>query len=874
MKKYISHGFFALIFSGFSLLFAACVNDTPLNPGENDFSKGYLNVSFALESASRGSITVAGANEKENSVKTLDLFFYENKSDGTLLDSPAKFYKHFDNVSSSGQGNVFVSLNSLKELFPVGNCRIAAVANCSATKNLTNPTVNSLKKITVTENKFAAKGDDGPSSFVMSNLNSFGDDASAYASWDDESGSGEVRLKRLAAKIRVALDIDKENGITDVNGVKWLPDISDIRLFISNAVVKGQLDEDIIELTESDYYHIKTSGSTNDDSDYDKAHEVTEHVSQAPETPEVDLEGFLTHYQGNFPFYNDEPYYTYPNAWDNNMLQSTSKTSITIVVPWYRNEGGKRIYVPSYYIIPVNKGTKIESNKYYFNRVHINMMGSVTPEKPMEVDIQCQVLDWGTADDTFVDIRPVKYLVFNQAEFVMNNVADIVIPFSSTDRCEVKEFQGTYYTFKGAYGKEVPHTFYSSTNPRTYTITFNSAFNELYFHHDFLKINDYSRYEIEFTVLHSGEDVNSTVYKQKIKITVYPAIHISTEFVETESSGVGARGWLMVNGYATSDAGTGGLGRTGQASPSAGGDDTGSLTTLTVTQFNETQKLKWVIDDPRTYYINNNLAGAADLTDTQDVLGTWANNEPFDGTQTNNSRGGVCKTIWEYFPTAEPVYWSNYTKYWDPADDGSARSMEYYYPCAEDANKGNIIAPKIVASNYYAYSTPAQSRQDGRRRCATMQQAGYPAGRWRLPTGAELELLKDLQAAGIIKDIFAREKKNDTNGGVGTNWCNRGATGDGSHFGGSSSYVRCVYDLWYWEKVDANGVSTGRIPPGTNNANWKIFTWGDRPKENPQNSRAGRSYSIQDYLQENAPGNYAVIREGNNVKLEKLQSAE
>lgn len=111
----------------------------------------------------------------------------------------------------------------------------------------------------------------------------------------------------------------------------------------------------------------------------------------------------------------------------------------------------------------------------------------------------------------------------------------------------------------------------------------------------------------------------------------------------------------------------------------------------------------------------------------------------------------------------------------------------------------NFIAPSFIISS--RYGRPGNSSADmtfekAEKRCATYQEAGYPAGRWRLPTEAEVYFVHTLQDKGLIADTF-------TSGGYGY-WASSGyAFGSSDYSEGFctrdyNSSVRCVYDTWYW----------------------------------------------------------------------------
>ena len=129
-----------------------------------------------------------------------------------------------------------------------------------------------------------------------------------------------------------------------------------------------------------------------------------------------------------------------------------------------------------------------------------------------------------------------------------------------------------------------------------------------------------------------------------------------------------------------------------------------------------------------------------------------------------------------------------------------------------------MIAPKFRVASSYGVTTSG-SYADRQRRCASYQEDGYPAGRWRMPTKAELEYIVLLSAKGFIPKLF------NVNGDSAGNdyWSAHGLTepqSDGTvkitETQTGSYSVRCVYDEWYW--------GSGQI------ANKSTFTWGDKQR--------------------------------------------
>lgn len=82
----------------------------------------------------------------------------------------------------------------------------------------------------------------------------------------------------------------------------------------------------------------------------------------------------------------------------------------------------------------------------------------------------------------------------------------------------------------------------------------------------------------------------------------------------------------------------------------------------------------------------------------------------------------------------------------------SPRQITSYYPTQED-NVANMISPKFrIASSWGV--TSGSSYANAQRRCASYQENGYPAGRWRIPTEAEIKFVNGLSADGYIPELL------------------------------------------------------------------------------------------------------------------------
>ena len=124
------------------------------------------------------------------------------------------------------------------------------------------------------------------------------------------------------------------------------------------------------------------------------------------------------------------------------------------------------------------------------------------------------------------------------------------------------------------------------------------------------------------------------------------------------------------------------------------------------------------------------------------------------------------------------------------------------------------IAPAFLISSRWGRAgggTFPNSLEQAEQRCATYQEAGYPAGRWRLPTEAEIYFVYQLQQQSLLgtpnNGLF-------TAGGYGYMASSGRKFGQSSYTyfvdfpnnetNGNYTSFRCVYDYWYWGEQDRN----------------------------------------------------------------------
>ena len=75
--------------------------------------------------------------------------------------------------------------------------------------------------------------------------------------------------------------------------------------------------------------------------------------------------------------------------------------------------------------------------------------------------------------------------------------------------------------------------------------------------------------------------------------------------------------------------------------------------------------------------------------------------------------------------------------------------LTYYHPASSE-NTSGMIAPNIRIASSYGVCQVGRTSEEGMLRCATYQEDGLPAGRWRLPTFAEASYMPKQASFGVV----------------------------------------------------------------------------------------------------------------------------
>lgn len=473
------------------------------------------------------------------------------------------------------------------------------------------------------------------------------------------------------------------------------------------------------------------------------------------------------------------PFYSYPNP---ETTTDRRDSYLILCVPWMAQAEGSESYqaMNYYYRVPITGSEALallERNHYYKINVHIGVLGSLNPNEAVELKAEFEIMDWFEVGIN-ADINQYQYLVLDEYSSVMNNVDEIRMPYISSSQLKMKgDNQGdTEYTrivsvsYPVYYDRSSPSTGYTSTKTLTdpeeienegFSLVENNG--ELIFNHP-IDSEDYVPYTIIVEVWNTqGLHVEWT-------ITQYPAIYIEGDYNPDGRNNrfVYGKGGSTNNVYDDDEQwhGLGGyhgnsLGGVNNPNSGSSSNNNQNQYTIYITSF-DIEGSDYAIGDPRSSTVDN-------LEHLQDTQGR-------------------------------------------DAETGEMRSLTYYYPTRKE-DVANVIAPVFkIASSWGVVDSGSLTYETAQRRCASYQENGYPAGRWRIPTEAEIEYIVSLSDRGVIPTLFG----GDYYASSGRYYDNE-SNPKGFHPESNGHSVRCVYDVWYW--------GNGKISDPDE------FTWGDAPMQ-------------------------------------------
>ena len=740
----------------------SCTYDTLHVGGLDEHANVTLSLSLGDQPVQVSRAAVAGEG-KENTIVSVDLFFYK-QTDGQPLVVPS------DKISLSGNTlSLSMKVDDFNELFDINKtgvtakteCQVYAIVNRGANAlpadrdySLTNLQEMVLYAAFVDENGVIKTQD----SFVMDGL--------ATITRSGSTLTGEIPLTRAAAKIGMQL-VDAEGKNTQTLTVKgangnaeWTADASAVQISLRRGSSRA---------------YLRTAGYSAQSAD----------IFSTAYTKLVTGTGNQAKYVS---------LYTYPTNWSNN---ENARTHLMVEVTWTEANvavGETAETKTTYYEVNVNPADPFLQRNYYYQILQeISVLGSENEEEPVLLEnASYKVLDWGTASSQGELIRQ-RYLVVEETSVEMQNIVEKTIYFDSSDPIILNDVTVKWnYTRENDAqdvilaaknlerttqngGKEIVEFGSFGTSNVEYTIS-NEA-TPVY--------EKNTSKAVTYTEENQTKNLSNRINERNVKITIHNA------------TSEGERGYIVVRHELDNS-------MTKEADYTAytinftvqHQDDANYKETVNITQY---PMLCIVSDQNTTYKNSDDKVGYIFIDGSTDSSTNW---KDVSGGLTNNK----CPN--RYIITVSTLINSTVAKNYiigDPRTTsrkitGATQDLSNYLPADVNVDS-RMISPQFMFASSYGQCPQAMSKEQAERRCATYQEDGYPAGRWRLPTQAEVKFAIQLKEWELIPELFSATVSYwNANGKIRGN----GQTDTSTN----NAYVRCVYDTWYWGTDHTPGTTT------------------------------------------------------------------
>ena len=749
----------------------------------------------------------------ENLIAWVDFFFYP----GNALDGDATY--HVRRTSGKRRSDVMrlemtnVQVNTL--IFPsspddVSTAKVFAVVNypdvmVEDETDLSHTSLAELKALTV-QTDFVSPANHRQQRFMMSGEANL----SLRGRTQVVASSATINLTRYACKLTIGVKVADE---VEVGTEVWEPMLSGMEVYLVNGVDDVTLGGE--QPASPHYFSYKDN---------------------AMRFAYLDTQDQLhLYFEKDEQYYQTYPTYMYPQRWEYGSTESPRKEPfIKLVVPWVRRADAEHPLSTQkqfYYKIVMPDDRRdaykrtFQRNNWYHVDINVGILGSETDDAMVKVlNGSCYIVYWQDKEVVIknAEIGTARYLSLDRNEYEFRNIDEVEIPYTTSHPVRIKDIRATrpYYgektkdnngnwlnTLGGTVGQAADGSYYLNYNPsqrlarndgKEWVVdtgtsirlqhTLNNDYESTYF--------DYSPYTITFTLVHDDRP-DDTNFMQEVTIIQYPAIYIQAlKNRDTQSTS----GHPVNYGYCFVD----GQERRTRAEYTAKAEiykSQGHTWNLndggTVRWIPEMQDLQWRL----LYY----SGGSTDIFkmnitvlpgDSDFVIGDPRKD------QIDNLSGYA--DAFDEVPTFALA----------PAIEGGERTLTYYYPTDATDRTRNMMAPEYrIASKFGGIEYYNGTKMtEALYRCATFQEDGFPAGRWRLPTRGEIRFIAMLSKNEAFAKLFS----------VGSYyWSANGALkvekADVSDAPDQpAALTRCVYDTWYW--------GDEQLPDNT------VFTWGDQPR--------------------------------------------
>lgn len=637
---------------------------------------------------------------------------------------------------------------------------------------------------------------------------------------DTQTAKAEAKLTRVAAKISVDLDviaaideIEAQMVGRDTIGVKylrtWYPKLDEMQMYLSFANDVTTLQGEPVQYNNTDFFT------------------YNRYAWYPTETTQATVPNPQSYPITNNTYHQVEgtPFYTYPMKW---AMSDDHAPFIKIIIPWtaykedttmmatryiihnqdgqYREgvalksvtrskstvdtspEGGTKEFF--YKItIPVDD-LQLLSNIWYQIKLDVSILGSRSDDLSTELSGQYYIVNWSTPEDvgggklkqgqylSLTSHRDTFYIYgSNSLEVPVKSSHNLVTGSGKTEITSAQQWNPRTQQWENISRGSVDVDGRSSL---TFVNNLNTAMNR--------QLDCYlMKFDITVT--------NEVGLKTKFTILQYPSI-----FIDSKKGGN-----AMVDGYyGNVDNHYRSTTGSGNSSPTSGNTEGSSVSTpyAPITQYTPVQQNMTVVSisslsyTPQYQMPRDEYTAGSTATSHDYIIADPRENAGFASSDLINYWRGT-------YNNGQAVAWT----------DGQAGAIKI-----GSTTTPNLIAPKLLVSSrwgrtvnwgdYTSTNTYAQDYETAKKRCATYQESGYPAGRWRLPTEAETIFLAQLQNNQKIDALFSNGGYNATANGTIIQVAGTGQNDIHYWTRHEINSMRCVYDLWYWGDDPVEGASS------------------------------------------------------------------
>ena len=652
----------------------------------------------------------------------------------------------------------------------------------------------------------------------------------------DESRSVTVSLSRLAAKLTVELHVEPTLAGTEPGEV-WTPILGGLQAYYVNALNNG------LTLAAAP---VRRAG-LEDETGYD-------YIAYPATYP-------LTAGGTDYVFTTD-PAYTYPQTWASG---DNGEPYFKIVLPWISNvRGSANFYYKLEILRPAGQTRTLNRNSWYKAVATLSVIDTAGDYIDIPADYSVEAwAEFGQSGSP--DLTAARYFSVPVREYELFSDEELDIPFYSNSAVHAYLNEISYYHYgttdriqyvfrytgeantnvtlptRDANNRTVPA---AARETNRYQVSVDNTAASARFTHTLAKV--YTERTIKLTL--KNEDGRS----EQVIIRQHPSIEVkttSTNNVFVNGHFARATAGVHVNGegnrlqgveYTTKYSYDSGQKRYHSSNSAYTANNSRYWLSWNQRQ-NNTTNGGWAGAENGTPLVYDMFwtANAADFP-YGTVAGDWGfGGTPYqtivavsafnDETKTYSFRRNNTTETRTYHigdPRVASTLFDGLRHYLyqssnlrSPAATGPAVYKDWEQPdkilmTTKNADDGNLIAPRILVCSFYnsiltntdrGRGVNAVTYDDACRRAATFQENGYPAGRWRLPTEAEIMFMVQRQLDEVIPYLWATGEYWCANGrvvsvnrdtGVATFKDNASNTSDSD--GRQRAWARFVYDLWYW----------------------------------------------------------------------------